>query len=435
MNSIRKQLLFWQIGALLAVALLVALITYDLAWNGFNRARDFGLAQVAHVIARQSTETTSADGEDVGQYLCQIWHDNGQLAYSSRPAINLPRQGPGFSTLSWQGEEWHVFVLQRGDAHIQVANTAANRALMFSDISRWMLIPLGVLVGVLGALIWMAIGQALRPLELMRGEVEQRGASRLHALDEKKFPDELVPLVDELNQLLQRIDKAIDSQERFIADAAHALRTPLTAIKIQAELLFLSVQDEERIEANDMLRVSVDRAAHLLDQLLKLARFESSVVPRRTQQIVRVDTLVKQVVADFSAMADSREVDLGVGQCDPVEVSADPDALRSVLDNLVDNAIRYGFIGGRIDIEVRAEASDCAIHVIDNGPGIPEKHKAVVFDRFVRLSGPDIPGSGLGLAIVKEVVVSHGGVVSLDACPGGGLDVSITLPSMGFVEG
>ena len=428
-TSIRGRLLLWQISALLLTGLLASAITYLLAWDAFNRIRDYGLEQIAYSVVRHGIEYENEEEvrSDRGQFVSQIWTAEGTLFFSSVDDIGPPRQAPGLHVVEWEGAEWHVFALKEGGLTIQVANTTANRARRFATIVPWLLLPLGLLVLFLGLLIRAAVARALAPLEQVRGEIGQRGAQSLHALDSRHLPDEVAPLVDTLNDLLVRLDQALAAQRRFIADAAHELRTPLTAVKLQAQIARRAETGTEREAALAQLADGVDRATHLVDQLLGLARLEP-VASQVAFTPLALDVLVKQAVADLSVLAEARDIDLGVGECQALRLAGHAESLRAMLDNLIDNAVRYTPDGGRVDVELREVDGMARLTVSDTGPGIPAAERERVLERFQRLAGAEIPGSGLGLAIVRQVVALHGGSLGLDDAEDGGLRVTLLLP-------
>ena len=429
MDSIRKRLLIWQISALLVTGFLASVITYLLAWDAFNRIRDYGLEQIAYSVVRHGVEYDNDEEvrNDRGQFVSQIWAADGSLFYSSLDDAGPPPQQPGLHIVQWKDTEWRVYSIREGGLTIQVATTSANRARKFAAIAPWLLVPLGALVVVLGLLIRAAVGRALAPLEQVRGEIGQRGVLHLHALDSQGLPAEVAPLVGALNDLLGRLDQAMLGQRRFIADAAHELRTPLTAVKLQAQIARRAPTAEERETALAQLAEGVDRAAHLVDQLLDMARLEPEA--RQVEFTpVALDALIKQEVGKFSAQAEARGIDLGVGECAPLAVPGQAGNLRVMLENLIDNALRYTPTGGRVDVELREADGRAVLSVSDTGPGIPATDRERVFERFQRLAGAETRGSGLGLAIVKQVVEQHGGTVGLSDAPGGGLRVEILLP-------
>jgi signal transduction histidine kinase len=429
MSSIRGRLLLWQISALMLTGLLVSIITYLLAWDAFNKIRDYGLEQIAYSVVRHGVQYDNDEEvrNDRGQFVSQIWTADNSLFFSSIDDAGPPKQSPGLHVLEWQGTEWRIFTLQEGGMTIQVATTSASRARKFAAIAPWLLLPLVVLVVVLGLLIRAAVGRALAPLEQVRTEVSQRSVSSLHALDMHNMPDEVAPLVATLNELLVRLDEALISQRRFIADAAHELRSPLTAVKLQAQLASRANTQNEREIALAQLTGGVDRAAHLVEQLLHMARLEPSA-RQGAFQTLSLDTLIKKVVADFSTQAEARDIDLGVSACASINITGQADSLRMLLGNLLDNALRYSPTGGRVDVELGKEDNQAVISVYDSGPGIPETERERVFERFYRVAGSDVPGSGLGLSIVRQVAVLHGGHITLNTAKTGGLAVRVVLP-------
>lgn len=459
MNSIRHRLLFWQIGALIISGLIVSVLTFQLAWNGFNRIRDYGLEQIAYSVVRHSvkqrvdkplnvlpgTATSSSEGdvsvapplseeeqeereevaEDLGRFVSQIWKPNGEIVYSSHERVGPPMQSAGFHVLPWDGEAWRVYTIVEPTQVVQVAVTSSDRASSFAEMIPWLMVPMAMLVLVMGLLIHTAVVRALQPLEKMRHELVSRKLTELHGLPTEDLPDELLPLGNALNQLLERVDRLLSSQRAFVANAAHELNTPLAAVKLQAQLARRS-QTEQRHSALDKLDQGIERASHLVAQLLQMARLEPDVRQRQSETI-RLDELAGSVVATFSAQAESRDIDLGLDTSDPVSVHADPADLRVMVDNLVDNALRHTAPGCRVDVRVRRISERVELAVIDNGPGIRAADRERVLERFVRLNSQDSQGSGLGLAIVQQIVRNKGGELRLEETPGGGLSVRILL--------
>lgn len=428
MNSIRRQLLIWQITSLVLTGLLVSVLTYSITWSGFNKVRDYTLEQVAHAIMRHGVESTSEDDEvqDHGRFISQIW-ERSRLVYASRPDVALPRQPNGFAVVTWNGEEWRTYTLHSSGLTIQVASPKANRVLAYARLANWLLLPLAILVAGLGILIWMAVVRALAPLEQVRREIGVRDVAMLHPINMADVPEEIRPLGEALNALLLRLDKSLSQQRRFVADAAHELRTPLTALKLQAQMVARAESPSERQQALVRLQEGIDRAARLVSQLLAMARLEPEVQAERT--LVDMDALVKQVVADFSTVAEAYQVDLGLTDSVPVTLRGHTEPLRILISNLIDNAVRYTPSGGRVDVALRQEAGWAVLTVSDTGPGIPAAERGNVFRRFYRLAGHEALGSGLGLAIVREIVLLCQGQIALSDVPGGGLKVEVRLPT------
>ncbi|MDX9993814.1 MAG: ATP-binding protein [Rhodocyclaceae bacterium] len=428
MNSIRIRLFLWLTLALATTSILVGLITYQLAWDGYNRLRDFALEQVAYTILQHEVNP-SPNADHIGQYLSQVWNPDGTLRFSTRPQIALPLQPEGQSQVEFGGEEWHVVTVAEGDRIVQVANTAANRGLMFQQVRLWIWIPLVLLILMLGALMSGAIDEALLPLDALRQQIRARAPAQLEPLPAADHPAEIAPLVGAINDLMGRLDHLLVRQRSFIADAAHEIRTPLAAIQLQAQVMTASTRAADRDTALAALRAGVERASHLVEQLLQLARYDAESTHAPNLQPCKPADLARQLVIEFSPQAEARGIDLGLGRCDGGEVSADASGLRILLGNLIDNALRYAGSGSRVDVEVHSHPDEVSIRVIDTGPGIPSGSREQVFERFRRLAGADIPGSGLGLAIVREIVELHHGRIALLDTPGGGLTVHVALPS------
>lgn len=430
MNSIRKQLLVWQIGALVLTAILVSLITYHLAWDGFNQLRDYSLGQIAQAVLRHGAPTKLPQPESIEAelFLSQIWDDAGNLLFASRPDQIMPRQKAGLSVLFWQQEEWHVMVIEHGGSVVQVANTTSNRYQMFGSVAPWLMLPFAVLIFLLGGVILLAVERALQPLQVVREEVSQRDAERMQPLPHASYPEELFPLVLALNGLLDRLSHSLAAQQRFIADAAHELRTPLTALSLNSQLARDGDAGPAREQAFERVADGVNRVAHLIDQLLDLARYDPRSSPPREHVAVNLLELAKMRIADHSAAAERRDIDLGLLDSQPVGVWGEPDSLGILFDNLIDNAIRYSGEGCVVDVQVTVDGEMAQILVSDNGPGIPAESRQRAFERFCRLAPAGTRGSGLGLAIVQEIVDRHQGRIALDERPGGGLLIRIQLP-------
>lgn len=447
MNSIRARLLLWLISSVLITTLVVGYLTARLTWSGFNNVRDLGLEQIAQTVMRHD-ETPAPpvamapppatrqgwlnDDEDLDQFVSQIWDKTGELIYSSLPNVGPPLQTPGHHIVTWQGQSWRLYTLPQARRTVQVAVTTKIRRQHFYDLMPWLLVPLALLITALGLLTRAGVNRALRPLESLRSDLEQRGPDGLQAIDTQGLPVEIAPLAQTLNQLLSRVDTLLTSQRRFLADAAHELNTPLAAVKLQAQLA-RRVSPAEWPAALDELDAGIERATRLSSQLLQLARLE----PNARQPMlgpVQLDDLLRQAVSALSARAEHLGCDLGLAGAAPLSLNGDAHALRTLVDNLIDNALNHATAPVRIDVSLRAEGPWAVLEVSDNGPGIPEADRARAMERFVRLAPGDGKGSGLGLSIVREIAELHGARVELDETPGGGLTVRVHLPLTGVPE-
>ncbi|MGE0097696.1 MAG: ATP-binding protein [Hydrogenophaga sp.] len=436
MNSIRQRLLFWQIGALIITCILVSVLTYQLAWQAFNRERDFAMEQIAHSVVRHGVRPRSwpatpppapEAASDLGRFISQIWSPQGEILYSSINRIGPPLQLAGFHEVDWSGESWHIYTLVDAQQIVQVAKTSSDRTSGFAELVPWLLVPTGLLVVVLGALIHAAVSRVLVPLDSLGRDIQRRDEKDLHPVPTQNLPEELTPLAQALNQLLGRVGGLLTRQRQVLADAAHELNTPLAAVKLQAQLARRS-DDVHRKAALDELDKGIERSTHLVAQLLQMARLEPDVHQRHPRP-VRCDQLAAEVVGAFSARAEACGIDLGLETSDAATVCMDPEDFRVLLNNLVDNALRHTPLGSRVDIRVRQTGSTVTLTVSDNGPGIAPAERFRALQRFVRLNPQDTTGSGLGLAIVAQIAEHYQGSIALADSPDGGLAVMVHLPA------
>jgi two-component system OmpR family sensor kinase len=340
----------------------------------------------------------------------------------------------GFSTVATSEGRWRVFGVQAPTKVIQVAQPMRVRERQAVDLALRTLTPFVLLMPMLVIFIWLAVGYALEPLKRLTLLVKARKVTALDPMPDEHLPSEVQPLVGALNDLLGRLGAALERERGFMADAAHELRTPLTALHLQMGTLARAQNEAERSDAMEKLSAGVQRAIRLVEQLLSLARQEprAEVIRKR----VRLDDLARDVVAEMVPLADARKIDLGISASQPAFVLGDPDALRTLVRNLVDNAVRYTPVGGTVDLSVQESGdpgksnSRAVLRIVDTGPGIAPAERQRVFDRFYRPPGTSPPGSGLGMAIVKAIADAHGASIALDADPGRpGLAVTVAFPA------
>jgi len=433
-SSIRGQLLAWLLGALMVGGLLIGYSAYHRAQQDIDELLDYQLKQLAFSLSHQSVGSASPPPGLLlpePDFITQVWDKDGVLMFYSRPNLAIPmRPRQGFSNVEWNHQAWRVYTQLDGFRTIQVAHPLSLREEMAASLTRRAVMPLVLLLPLLGVGIWIIVGQALRPLSSISSALRARTPSALEPLPQRDLPEELVPMVGSLNDLLQRLNRALEAQRQFIADAAHELRSPLTAVQLQLQLVKRAGTAEERAAALERLERGVQRSTRLVQQLLTLARQDPQDAAAGSTSI-DLDHVAGEVVADFEPMAQRDGLTLTLDSQGPVHAQGDEDSLRVMLGNLVDNAIRYTSRGGVV-VRVQQMGSDAVLEVEDTGAGIPADERARVFDRFYRVPGQktEEEGSGLGLAIVKRVVDRHGGRISLDSGTGGsGLRVTVQLPS------
>ena len=324
-----------------------------------------------------------------------------------------------------------------GSAIVQIAETLVKRDRLTSEILAVMLLPQLLLIATAGVLIWYGIGRGVRPLDRLRGDILRRSDRDLSPLEVARVPAEVAPLVGALNELFARLDQAVAGQNRFIADAAHQLRTPLAGLKTQAELAIREDDPRAMRAALERVRAAVDRSVHLVNQLLALARADHSHEHPFPTTPMELSLLARETTAEWVGKALDAGLDLGFETLDDaVRIKANVELMHEMLDNLIDNALRYTPAGGSITVRVAPQAPGCLLEVEDTGPGIAPAERGRVLERFHRIEGTPGEGCGLGLSIVQEVVNLHGATLHIgEGAQGRGTRVTIvfaeTLPPAG----
>jgi two-component system OmpR family sensor kinase len=439
MRSIRRALLLSLLAGLAAIGVLASAATYVAARHEIGELLDLQLKQLANSTRIDELlrghqpgfdPRAAASAEGVTELVTQIWDRDGVLVYWSRPGTGLPVPvTPGYATVNVDNRDWRVYTLVQGTHALQVAQAEDDREAIATKTALRTLLPFVVLIPVFGLMIWFAVGRGLRPLFAMSQAVAKRQPDALAPLAERSLPQELQPLAGSLNALLARLDSALGAQRRFTADAAHELRTPLAALKLQLDVARRANDQPSRVAAYDDLDAGVERAAHLVDQLLTLARIEPEALATRAADC-DLAAIAKEAIVARGALAVDKRIDLGLARETPVHVRGDPASLAILLSNLLDNALRYTPEGGKIDVALDNDAGRAVLTVVDNGPGIPPEERARVFDRFFRGSANREPGSGLGLSIVRRIADAHHATIELGAPEhGSGLVVTVRFPA------
>jgi signal transduction histidine kinase len=432
MNSIRARLLLALIVLVAGVSALTATITYRRVLNETSTLFDYQLRQMALSLRGQISIAPRIEvPPDQGDmdFVIQIWDLFGSRMYLSRPGLPMINQTVlGYADLSLQGQAWRAYGLQTRDGVIQIAQPVRVRERLARASAWHIVIPLLLLLPVLSLLAVWTVGRGLRPLRRLTADIQRRDVRSLTPLAARNLPREIDPLVAELNRLLARLRASFAMQHNFIADAAHELRSPLTALRLQLQLLDRAPDPAAREDARVRLGDAIERAIHLTEQLLALAR--SDPQDRADPfEVLDLATLAADAVKDSHLLASLRRIDVGLDSPPTVIVRADREALRILLRNLIDNAVRYTPAGGTVEVLCSDTAQGARLEVLDTGPGIAPGERERVFDRFYRRAGTLESGSGLGLAIVKAVADRHDARVTLgDAPPPGGLRVTVQFP-------
>ena len=432
MSSIRARVLLVVLGMLALAAALLGSLTYQNVRAETEALMDYQLRQMALSLRNQgevAPAQASALADEQLDFVVQVWTADGRAIYASRAHAALPTRAQlGFADVSVGGQVWRSFSVAMPSRVIQVSQPLQIRRRLAADAAWRAVWPLLLVAPFIALAAAWSTALALRPLRRVADDVRQRDEQSLQPLPADGLPDEVAPLVASLNALLQRLGQSLDTQRAFVADAAHELRSPLTALKLQLQLLKRAGSDAERSAAAEALAAGIDRAARLVEQLLTLARSEPGAAATPLQPL-DLSELVREAVADTVPLALTRGTALELQADAPVSVNGDRAALRALVRNLADNAVRYSPPGARVELCVDAPRGLPTLTVDDAGPGIPAADRERVFDRFYRRGLSEEPGTGLGLAIVRGVAQRHGARVTLGDAPLGGLRVTLQFPA------
>lgn len=441
-HSLRGRLLWFLLVSILLVAVLQAIGAYRGALKQADAMFDDHLQQVARSMrsgAPLGMPLESGRDEEGFDLYVQIWGPDGTQLFRSNRSSLPPRAVLGFSDVEADGNRYRVYSLQTPLQTVQIAQDLSARLARAQTLALRALLPFALLTPLLMLAVWWVINRSLAPIERSRRQLAGRAADDFSALDNRDLPDEVRPLVDELNLLFGRVRQAFEAQKTFVADAAHELRSPLTAIKLQAQALRGSGNpslqlDAERDVGVARLNQGVDRAIKLVEQLLALAREEAAAGQANSPALmVDLQDVIKHAVSDVLPLAAAKHIDLGLADRHDHAVATLPghaEALRMLLRNLLDNAVKYTPASGQVDLALQIAGDQFLLTVEDSGPGIATADRNRVFDRFFRIGDLALEaGSGLGLAIVKVIAERHGATIALAGSERlGGLKVELRFP-------
>jgi two-component system sensor histidine kinase TctE len=444
-KTLRRQLLAWLVWPLLVLWLVSSVFDYDIANRFVNLAYDRALLETAFDIGRQVKVQNDRIYVDLPDVVVQMLEtrESGRVhylvsgprdEYITGQADLPPPPDPSSERVNYydgnyQGRAVRIVTLHlpvdSGNnervVRVQVAENRAARAELARQILARMALPQALLIVIAGALLWYAVGRGLAPLGALRREIESRSHLDLSAVPEEDAPQEVQPLIHAINELLGRLSFALAAQQRFIADAAHQLRTPIAGLKTQTELALRQAPPGDAQATLRQLRTATERTTRLVNQLLSLAQAEPPV-GRVLHAAQRIDLarLARDATTDWVPRALEHGIDLGFDDHSAAaSIEGDPFLLREMLNNLLDNAVRYTQSGGQVTVRVRCDGTSAVLAVEDNGPGIPDSERLRVFQRFYRVLGTGGEGCGLGLAIVREIAQSHAAEVTLESGSGG----------------
>ncbi len=471
-RSLFGEILDWMLAPLLLLWPMSLGLTWLVAQGIANRPYDRELAEAVMTLARQaSVQVVTVEGpapedlrlalertavnllrneEDADSVFFQVLGARGQLLAGDE-RLALPIEGPlelgGRGSATPSGVRFRDDLIGdepvrvawlalpggsgEGDALVQVAETFGKRSRLATEIIKGVLLPQFVILPVAVLLVWLALSRGIRPLADVQQRIRRRDSTDLSPIETAGVPDEVAPLVDSINDLLQRLDHTIAAQRHFLADAAHQLKTPLAGLRMQAELAARDIEAGRGDAATlthslEQIAVSTQRAAHMVNQLLAMARADAAGGQVLALQPVDLAELVRAVVRDFVAKALEHHIDLGYegpdgnAPSEAVTLLGEPVLLGELVRNLVDNALQYTPAGGTVTARVLPDpfGQVVVLQVEDTGPGIPPAERDAVFRPFYRALGTQVDGSGLGLAIVQEIAQRHGAAITLaDARP------------------
>jgi len=444
MRSIRIRLLITLLLIFTFSWLLFTTFTYYESKHEIEELFDAQLAQSAAVLS----ELTMHDIDEIQQGQApqlqkdvyghvyekkisfQIWVDRQLILSSASAPMDPMTTVYGYSDQVIADQKWRIFSLKQNKYRITVGERYDVRNELVYNITRDALYPLVLALPVLAILIWVAIGQNMRPLEKIAREVASRSPEKLQSVTtSNSIPAEIEPLISSLNNLLERLRWAFDKERQFTSDAAHELRTPLASLKTQAQVALRSNDKAEHRHALNQIIIGVDRTTHLVHQLLTLARLDPEI---SEDQRVAVDLrkVFSSIISDLAEQADNKRITLHLADDARGNIKGYPAALEILGRNLIDNAIRYTPEGGRVDIDINQDNEGTVLSVTDNGPGIPKNERENVFNRFYRMNRETELGCGLGLSIAYRIAELHRAAIRLESPPSEkGLQVVVIFPN------
>jgi two-component system OmpR family sensor kinase len=402
-HSLRGRALIWMTGLLTIVGLLAIVVAYVYARDEAAEFLDDQLRQTAlnaGTSAFVAQGPASADQDPEDRLAIAIWDDAGRMVRQSPAGVQIPRQArPGFADVVANGEAWRVYAAGDGARTVQVAQRDIVRAEIAGHAALGAAAPILIVI----PLSWLAVGWAmnrmLKRLNDLAEDIAARAATATEPIPSDGVPTEIKPVVDSMNGLIARLRALVEAQKRFLAEAAHELRTPLAAMQIQVDTL----RDDPEKQA---LSEGVRRAGALVNQLLSLARLDEPA--SQSSAPCDLGAALLDCVADAAPMAQAGDLDIGVDLAAQVVVLGDERELRALFANLIDNAVRYTPPGGRVDVLLARRAGGAVVEIVDTGPGLPKGAEARVFERFFRGAPLETEGTGLGLAIALRIAERHG---------------------------
>ena len=436
-NSLKTRLSYWISAAILSVAIIAASFTFSSAFEEAHELQDDVLQQMAVLFDRysltpnDSTLTPLSQDQLEFQVSVQLLGDNPASNPITKNILALPSNlTDGFHTVNLATQSWRVFVRTLSSSQrIAVAQETAIRDNIAFETALHTLMPLLVLIPILLLLLGYILGKILSPISILAHDVDRQTEHDLQLIPTTQLPSEIVPFVEAINRLLSKNSQVITSQKRFIADAAHELRSPITALSLQAQRLQQTELTDDARQKLNALQAGISRSIHLLEQLLSMARQQDNSIQQH--QRTSLKTVFTEVIEELYPLVEAKEIDLGFSQDSDAQLNANPVRLKTLIHNLIDNAIRYTPSGGKVDLSIIETEQGIEMTIKDTGPGIENTEVQKVFEPFYRILGSNEYGSGLGLAIVASIVQQMDAQISLtpaDPVNNCGLCVTVKFP-------
>jgi len=425
-HSIKRFLLIYITLAILLIYCLISLASYWVSKEELDELYDANLEQVGSAIAAQhlaihdvthlysNTQVgkgSTIQGEE--EFYVRVLAKDGTVLYVSHPDIKVPLPSTlGFSTQKYLNKQWRFFAIKVNQETIQVAQSLRLRKNTIKETAISLMASQLLFIPFLVLLIFLAIRKALSPLSILSDEIQHRHSTDLKPFPDHQLPVEIKPLVQSLNIFMGKLSDMVGVLKRFTSDAAHELRTPITALKLQLSLLEQAKTKDEQELAIQSLKIGVGRTEQLISQLLTLARIEPN---NRLREIKRLNLLqlVKESIEELLPLAHQKGIDLGLTNGEVAMIDGVQHEIKVLINNVLDNAIRYTPNYGSVNISLSNDSEHAILEVNDTGPGIAIDDFERVFERFYRGENKDTCGSGLGLSIVREIALQHGAIIKL----------------------
>ncbi len=436
--SLRRRLLGLLLGGVAAAWLVTMVFSYIDAHHEVDELFDAQLAQAAQTLLALASHDEDDNIEDLGDVAhkyqrrlrFQIWRADGKLLMRSNNAPDTPlTRADGYAETHGDDGHWRHYSQWNGERslQVQVSENHHIRDDLIGHIAWRLLFPALFGLPLIGLWVWLATRQGLASLGSVATQIASRDPQQLQPLTPASAPEEIRPMLEALNGLFRRVEVALEGERRFTADAAHELRTPLAALQAQLQVALRARDDAERDRSLSQLQTGLGRAAHLVDQMLQLARLDpESGLP--SPHAVDLAEQAESVCAELGIAILDKNLDFELSATPGCVVTGQGEWLRMLIRNLVDNAIRYTPANGRISVRIERTGECCTLAVDDSGPGIPAEERDAVLQRFHRINQGEQSGSGLGLAIVSRIAELHGSrLVITTADPLGGLHIGLSF--------